>query len=338
MSGPLPGVLAPLTVPASWLYGLVVDARNARFARGNNVADVEVPVISVGNITVGGVGKTPMVALIAGWLRARGRVPAIAMRGYHASPGEPGDEQLEHRLRLPGVHVVADPDRVAALRSFLPTHPEVDCVILDDGFQHRRLQRDLDLVLIDATRDTLNDRLLPRGFLREPLAGLRRADAVVVTRAAEVDTDLAVRIARLHGRPPVAWCRHAWNGFDRQRPGGPPETLGRDGLRGKRVVTLLGVGNPDSVIDQLRRAGAVIAADIPARDHERYEGPKLTLARGLCDGADALVMTLKDWVKVRPLVDLSSWPVPIVVPRLEIDVFEGADALEQMVVEAVTLR
>ena len=150
-----------------------------------------------------------------------------------------------------------------------------------------------------------------------------------------VDADLAVRIARYHGRPPVAWSRHVWTGLERPRPEGPPEDLGADWLRGKRVVTLLGVGNPKSVFDQLERAGAVIAADIPARDHERYERPKLTLARGLCGGAEAMVMTLKDWVKVRPLIDLASWPVPIVVPRLEIDVFEGAGDLQSLIHEAV---
>jgi len=328
--------LGPLAVPASWLYGLAVAVRNRRFARGDRVTAVGVPVVSVGNITAGGAGKTPTVTWMAAWLRAAGHNPAIAMRGYKARPGEPGDEQQEHAARLPDVHVVADPDRVGALRAFLPAHPDVDCVLLDDGFQHRRLHRDLDLVLIDATQDTMNDRLLPKGYLREPLANLRRADAVVVTRAASVDGDLAASIERHHGRPPVAWARHAWTRLQVAAPGRGREDAQVAWLRGKKVVTLLGVANPAPVLGQLEAAGATVVCNIPARDHERYERPKLVLARSLCEGADALVMTGKDWVKARHLIDLPSWPVPVVVPWLEIEVFEGAERLEALVLEAVT--
>ncbi len=337
MSGPLPELLAPLTVPASWLYGLAVRARNARFDRGDAVASVTVPVISVGNVTVGGTGKTPMVTWVTRRLLAAGARPVIAMRGYAARPGgEPdeGDEVMEHRLRLADVPVVADPDRVAALRSFLPEHAAIDCVVLDDGFQHRRLGRDLDLVLIDATRDTMRDRLLPRGWLREPLDGLKRADAVIVTRADGTDERLASAIERRHGRPPLAWSRHAWTGldlFDRRRE---PDEVPIDWLDGKRVITLLGVGNRTPVRDQIEATGAIVVADVPARDHQRYDRAKITLLRSLCDGVDAVVMTAKDWVKARRLIDLESWPVPIVVPQLEIDVFVGAEALGTIIVDA----
>ena len=336
MNGPLPGVPGPLTVPASWLYGLVIEARNARFDRGNGVACLELPVISVGNITVGGVGKTPMVLWIAAWLLGEGHEPMIAMRGYRARRGEPGDEQTEHLGRLPGVHVVADPDRVSALKASLPRHPGVDCVLLDDGFQHRRLKRDLDLVLIDATRDTMSDRLLPRGYLREPLENLRRAHAVVVTRAGAVEDGLAAKIEGYHGKPPIAWSRHVWTRLAVWASCGRPRDEAVGWLRGKRVTTLLGVGNPQSIVDQLDRAGASIAADIRARDHERYGRAKISRARSLCEGVDAMVMTGKDWVKVRRLIDPSSWPVSIVVPRLEIDVFEGADQLKDLIRRALS--
>jgi tetraacyldisaccharide 4'-kinase len=336
VSGPLPGFLAPLTAPAAWLYARAVAVRNRRFDRGQGVSSVSVPVISVGNITVGGAGKTPTVSWLAAWLQEAGHTPAIAMRGYGARPGELSDEQQEHMARLPDVHVVARPDRVGALGAFLPAHPEVDCVLLDDGFQHRRLRRDLDLVLIDASRDTMNDRLLPWGFLREPLANLRRADAVIVTRAASVDGDLAAQVTRHHGRPPVAWARHVWTRVQVIEPDRTQESIDVQWLDGKRVVTLLGVGNPAPVFRQLEAAGATVARDIPARDHERYERSKLVRAHGLCQGADALVMTGKDWAKAKHLIDLPTWPVPIVVPWLEIDVFEGLDALKALVLEALT--
>jgi tetraacyldisaccharide 4'-kinase len=331
VSGPLPGFLSPLTAPASWLYGLAVAARNRKFDRGRGVTSVAVPVVSVGNLTVGGAGKTPMVRWLAEWLRCEGHHPAIAMRGYGARPGEASDEQQEHAARLPEVPVVANPDRASALRSFLPDHPEVSCIILDDGFQHRRLHRDLDLVLIDATRDTLDDRLLPRGLLREPVANLRRADAVIVTRARSADADLAAGIERAHGRAPVAWSRHAWTNLRLAGPDEPDAVADVGWLRGKRIVTMLGVANPAPILEQATQAGATVVCTITARDHERYDRPKLVLARSLCEGADALLMTGKDWVKARHLLDLPRWPVPIVVPWLEIDVFQGADALKALI-------
>ncbi len=338
MSGPLPGALSPLTWLASRVYGAMIAARNRRYDAGRGVESLPVPVISVGNLTAGGAGKSPTVRWIAGRLAAHGVTAVIAMRGYRAPEGGRSDEQLEHETAAPGVPVVAEPDRTAALRRFLPNHPRVGCVILDDGFQHRRLSRQLDLVLIDATRDTLRDALLPHGWLREPPSALRRADAVLVTRAADVCADLATAIERCHGRPPIAWSRHTWRGVTVYQGTDGPRTHDIGWLEGRRVVTLLGVGNPQAVRKQVESAGAVIAVDIPARDHEAYGRSQATLARGLCDGLDAMVMTPKDWVKFGRLIDLGSWPVPIAVPQLEIEVFEGADALEARILQAVSCR
>ncbi len=336
MSGPLPGLLAPLTTPASWLYGLAVGLRNARFDRGSAVRSVAVPVISVGNLTTGGAGKSPMVTWVTRRLLGAGARPVIGMRGYGARPGEMSDEHLVHCRRQPDVPVVAAPDRVGALRSFLRQYAEIDCVVLDDGFQHRRLARNLDLVLVDATRDTMHDRLLPRGRLREPLASLRRADAVIVTRAEALDDELATALRRWHGKPPIAWSRHVWTGLEIYHRPNRPEDTPVGWLDGKRVVTLLGVGNPESVRRQVEAAGAVIAADVPARDHERYDAARLAVVKSVCTGVDAVVMTSKDWVKVRRLAAVELLPVPIVVPRLEIDVFEGATALATMIEHAVS--
>jgi len=335
VSGPLPGVLAPIAWPASRLYAAAIRVRNARYDAGRGVQSIGVPVISVGNLSVGGTGKSPVVRWIVQRLRDHGVEPVIAMRGYAAPPGGgPGDEQREHEHLLGDVPVVAAPDRVAALTAYLAGHPSTGCVVLDDGFQHRRLARDLDLVLIDATRDTVHDRVLPLGWLREPAASLRRADAVVVTRAAGVDGPLAAAIERLHGRPPLAWSRHAWAGLERHDRGGATREP-VSWLAGRRIVTMLGVGHPDAVRRQAEAAGAVIVADVPARDHEAYDRPKVALARGLCEGVDALLLTSKDWVKAVDLIDLETWPTPIVVPRLELEVFEGAAALEGRILEAV---
>ena len=324
MSGPAPGFLLPLTTPASWVYGRAIAARNRRFDDGSRVGRLDVPVISVGNITTGGVGKTPFVAWLAGLLRGHGRRPVIAMRGYGARSGERNDEHAELADLLPEVDVVADPDRLGALRAHLSSHAEVDCVLLDDGFQHRRLHRDLDLVLVDATRSTLTDHLLPRGNLREPPESLRRADAVIVTRSDAPDAALADAIRRIHGRAAIAWTRHAWTHVRRFDETGVEQRVECGWLRGRRVLAMFGVGNPDAVAAQLERCGASIVHRVAARDHERFTARKLARARTLADDAEAVVMTGKDWVKARHLIDLAAWPVPVIVPCLAIEVTEGA--------------
>lgn len=335
MNGPLPAILRPLAAPASWVYGRGVAARNARFDRGEGVARIDRPVISIGNITTGGTGKTPMVMWTARVLKEAGIAPAIAMRGYKARPGEIGDEEAEYGRSLPDVPVVANPDRVGALRRFLPGHPEAACVILDDGFQHRRLHRDLDVVLIDATHDLSRDRLLPAGRLREPLANLKRADAVIVTRANGTDAELSRVIERFHGHPPLAWTSHRWASLFAHGSSDAPSEQTARWLGGKRVVTMCGVGNPRSVIRQAESFGAVIAANVPARDHERFSGSKLDAARRLCveSQCDAMLMTMKDWVRLGP-DDVKGWPVPIVVPRVEIEVFEGETELRRRILAA----
>ncbi len=334
--GPLPRALAPLTAPASWAYGLAVAARNARFDRGRGTAALGIPVISVGNLSAGGTGKTPMVRWIARQLLALGCTPVVAMRGYAARRGEASDEEREHRESLPSVPVVAHPDRTGALRSFLGSHTEVTCAVLDDGFQHRRLKRDLDLVLIDATAGTLGDRLLPWGWLREPPGSLRRADAVVITRAGRIDPGIAEAVERHHGRTPIAWCRHGWTGLRILGPDGA-QRAGVEWLEGRRVVSLLGVGNPRAVRAQLVEAGAVIAADLPAADHERFRAPKIAHLRQLCTGggAEALVTTAKDWTRAAALIDPGSWPVPVVLPCLEIEFLQGAAALERRIADTI---
>ena len=334
MSGPLPGALAPVTIGASWFYRLAIRARNARFDRGAGVVTLDRPVISVGNLTTGGVGKTPMVMWLAELLRRHDYRPVIAMRGYGSARGERGDEEAEYLDCLDNVPVVADPDRAAALREFLADHREVDCVVLDDGFQHRRIARQLDLVLIDASRATFADRLLPAGHLREPIANLRRADAVVVTRAESVDDSLSAQVAQNLGEPPVAWSRHIWSHLDLWTAGGS-DWVETDWLAGKRVLTMLGVGHPGSIVRQVQGAGAEVVVNVPARDHQRYDRAELAAARDLCRGLDAMVTTAKDWVKVRHLIDLETWPVPVVVPRLAIEVFHGAGELEDLVLAAV---
>src|SRR4029453_11169189 len=186
-TGPWPAALRGLLAAAEPVYAAMVRAKNRRFdsGRGQPVR-VDAPVISVGNLTVGGTGKSPLVAWLAEWFQSRGTAVAIISRGYGAKEGQPNDEALELAARLPDVPHLQNPDRVAAARHALAAHPR-HVLILDDAFQHRRIARDLDIVLLDALEPFGHERLLPRGLLREPVANLSRAHVVALSRADAVD-------------------------------------------------------------------------------------------------------------------------------------------------------
>jgi len=313
------------------MYGVAIAARNRKYDRGIGVVRLRTPVVSVGNVSVGGTGKSPTVRWIAELLQRENVKPVIAMRGYKAKSGEKSDEQLEHEELLAGVDVLAQPNRVAALQPYLKSHADIGCVILDDGFQHRKIARDLDIVLVDAQQPMLDARVLPVGRLREPMQNLRRADAVFVTRAEQIDAALARRIESLHGKPPTAWLNHSWKRFrvySKSSNGSSFEAM--SWLRGKRVVTLAGIANPDAFVKQVESSGATVAARFPARDHQHYTAPGVARLASEAAQADALVTTFKDWVKIRRVIDLSQWTTPIVVPEVAIVAVEGEDRVIEM--------
>lgn len=177
-------------------YGLAVGLRSIGYRQGwLKTAKVNVPVISVGNLTAGGTGKTPFAAFVAQWFREHETRVCFLSRGYGADPGAVNDEALVLNLVCPDVPHLQNPDRVAgAVTAILEL--ETQLLILDDGFQHRRLARDLDIVLIDATNPWGYDALLPRGYLREPLAALRRASLIVLTRVDQIEPDERTAIHR----------------------------------------------------------------------------------------------------------------------------------------------
>lgn len=316
----------PFTTLASKIYTAAMAQRNRRFDRGDRVADVGRPVISVGNLTMGGTGKTPTVQWIVRLLQSHGHRPAVALRGYGAGRPQLSDEAMEHERMLPGVPVLADPDRVGAIEAFVETDPSCDVVVLDDGFQHRFVARNLDVVLIDARRPLNAERVFPAGRLREPLASLSRATDVLVTHSKHVDQTLRDRIQMLHGRDPVAWCDHVWTGFERFDVDGETTISSIDGMR---IVTRLGIAAADGVRDQICQAGGVIEFDQPARDHAPVTPREVRRLAQACTGADALLVTAKDWMKLRPLIDFSVLGVPVLVPQLALEFIAGKEDLER---------
>ncbi|HVV98901.1 MAG TPA: tetraacyldisaccharide 4'-kinase, partial [Planctomycetaceae bacterium] len=187
----------------SWGYGLGARSRNLAFNLGwKKTHRVEIPVISLGNLTAGGTGKTPFAAFTARWFRQYDIRVCLISRGYHAASGEVNDEALVLDQLCPDVPHLQNPDRVAAARTAIE-ELESQLLILDDGFQHRRLARDLDVVLVDALNPWGYGSLLPRGLLREPGSSLRRAGLVVITRANQSTPaalqSLRAQIERLRG-------------------------------------------------------------------------------------------------------------------------------------------
>ena len=335
---------APLLVgaPLAALYGLAVRFRNKRYDAGRHVWTPTIPVISVGNLTVGGVGKTPVVQRFARLLQSHGHRPAVLLRGY--KPIAPGvsDEQAEHADALPGVVVVANPDRIAAVQSLLslPQQERPTCVILDDGFQHRQLGRTLDVVLIDARKSPWRDRLLPAGWLRESPASLRRADTVVLTHA-DLASDneiaqLSERIESVQGMAPIALTRHAWTGFQIHTPNqitanqAPVSWLAR-----RRVVVLSAIGKPGQLLTMVQNAGGEIVDRLIGRDHAKFRPAAVaTILKALDpDRGDAVLCTAKDWPRLSPALP-AGFCAPVAYPVLSIEAIRGGDALDQLVLDA----
>jgi len=315
-------------------YAAAAARRNRAFDAGKRpIAHAHCPVVSIGNITAGGTGKTPMVRLIVEQLKSLGRTPAVLIRGYK-STADGSDEAALLSSQLGDVPVIVNPDRTAGAARVMSDLPEVDVLVLDDGFQHRRLARDLDIVLIDATNPWGFGHVLPRGLLREPLAGLVRADAVIVTRCDQVTegdlSQLNRQIETLHRRPPLAHAAHRWAAIvDRtDQPVEPNESV--------RVIALCGIGNPVAFFRQVEDRFDMVEAWALADHHDYTAADVATLRRKFTEhDAAAVVTTEKDWVKLQRVVESADFDRPIWRPQLELDLTGGADALRQRLTETL---
>lgn len=334
-----PAPFGPVARTAERVYLAELGRRNARFDAGRGVITIDRPVISVGNLSVGGTGKTPMVSCIVRWLIEAGRSPAIAMRGYRSGGGFSDEARAYGTMFVEDVPVVAQPDRLLGLLQLFGTDPgsRVDSVVLDDGFQHRRIARQLDLVLIDATRDPFTDRCLPAGRLREPVEALGRADGVVLTHCELVDRStidgLSGKIAEITGEPPIAETEHSWSGLRRAVDGGVIEEP-LSGLRGRRIAAVCAIGHPDAFITGVERAaGRPVHRSLVLRDHHHYRGRTIDRIVALAQDCEAIVTTEKDWVKMDQ-IDPEIWPCPVLRPVLEMKFARGEDPLRSRVLSA----
>lgn len=293
-------------------------------------------VISVGNLVAGGTGKTPLTIMLAKQFAARGLKPGIVARGYggrrasgtgivsdgkrvRLTPREAGDEAYLLVKELPGVPVVVDTNKTRGAAALQATFaPEV--ILVDDGFQHLKLARRVDIVLLDARRPFGYDHLLPRGLLREPPEALRRAQVVVVTRAGAA-ADLAGLQAAIGKLAPEARCFTAdlvVKGLRNFRTG---ETLPASHLIGKRLVLLSGIAQPESFEEMVRSYNPAFTISYRFPDHHHFTRAEMLVLRRLCDEnrMQGVVTTAKDAVKLSDVLDVQ---VPVFVLLVEFELRE----------------
>lgn len=321
--------------PLSFLYGAVTRTRLSLYRRGTfHSTKLNRPVISIGNITTGGTGKTPLVEWVARTVAASGKKVCILTRGYGrdnpermvvvsdgktvlATPNEAGDEPFLLATNLVGVAaVISSVDRVAAgneaIRQF-----DTDCFVLDDGFQHLRLERDLNILTIDATNPWGGGHLLPYGRLREPLSGLSRADCIVITRTDQVnDLDkLQTEIRKHAGAIPVFQSRINTS-----------QIVSLDGSSQALVppvAAFCAVGNPRSFFKQVPHE---VVLERAFADHHRYSQSEIDslIETARRAGANSLITTAKDAVKLRSF----SFSLPCFVLEIEPSVDNAGELIQ----------
>jgi len=321
-------ILYPFSLP----YAGVVQARNILFAlKLLKTQKPPVPVISVGNITTGGTGKTPLVAYLAREALRRGLRPAVLARGYRGEKrnGEwINDEGLLLREEVPGLIVVQDPDRLAAAGKAIGGHG-ADFLLLDDAFQHRRIDRDVDIVTLDAARPFGNGRVLPAGLLREPVRGIKRADALVLTRCEGVaDEDLRRAedlVRRLSAGAQVYLADHAADSL--RTVAGEERPLAS--LEGMRLYLCAGIADPGHFERTALSLGCRWAGLRAFPDHHRYtqDDVNRVIRDARRAGAEGVLTTAKDAVKLEAFPEARD----MLVLHISIRIREHEDELLRLV-------
>ncbi len=309
-------------------YGLAVRSRNRQFDTGKReVYRVDVPVISVGNLTVGGTGKTPLVEWLARWFRERGVRVSLISRGYGAEAGSRNDEALELEQKLPDVPHLQNPDRVQAARTAIAEF-ETQLILLDDAFQHRRIHRDLDIVLIDALEPFGYGHLLPRGLLREPVANLKRTDVIVLSRSDAVNESArgAIRQETMKHAPQAAWLEVVHQPQSLLSSSGINAAI--ESVRGQRVAAFCGVGNPNGFRHTLGELGVHVVEFREYPDHHDYQRGDINELAAWTQvlKVDAVICTHKDLVKIG--VDQLG-DSPLFALRVGLAITRGMDALTE---------
>jgi len=335
LSGQQRGIIAAIvksTLSAFTLpYLAVLNTRNTLYKKGIvRSSRLPVKVISIGNITTGGTGKTPLVEFSVKYLSGSGRKVAVLSRGYggdnssQEGDGMVNDECLTLIENLQDVPVLAGRDRVKSGEKAINDFG-VDCVVLDDGFQHLRLKRDLDVVVIDALNPFGGENLIPRGSLREPLQNLERADLFIISHCdqgnEQIIRSIYKKLDQINHSASVCESIHRPVHFDTIADG---SILELEWLKGKRVYALSAIGNPESFSNTLKGLGADLIKHRVFQDHHVYTEEEIedVISAAQLLGADAIVVTQKDIVKIRKMNIKNA---NILSLRIEIEITRGVD-------------
>lgn len=335
---------------AAGAYRGALAAREACYTVGIfSTRRLPVPVISIGNLTLGGSGKTPLAALVAAALRELGASPAVISRGYgrrtrgvrvvadrtsvRLSASDAGDEPRLLAEQLPGMPVVVGESRYEAGRVAVD-QCGADALVLDDGFQHRTLAKDLEIVTVEGSEPWGNGRLFPRGVLREPLSALRRASMVVVTNPAHPAAAADMARTLRHWRASATVLAGSYRA-EALRRGGDGTGRPPSALSGRRIVALAGLASPAGFVRTLASLGAKVAELVEFPDHHPYTVADVERVWSVARGAraDWVVTTEKDWVRLQemPQAELELWVLSV---RLDM----GTDRAALVRILADTLR
>ena len=309
-----------MLVPAEALYGAAIAIRGKLYDWGIfSATEFSVPVLSVGNLSVGGTGKTPVAAWIARRFLEKGAAPAIVLRGYG------GDETIVHERLNAGIPVIATADRVRGIREAIAQG--VDVVILDDAFQHRRARRDADILLVSADAWRGKPRLLPAGPWREPLRAARRATLVIITRKTadrSAVEDVKRALANAAPRVPVAIAHLAPGELKSTATG---QTLPLHALQGADLTAIAAIAQPESFFKQLTELGAVVRP-FSFPDHHAFTRAEARNLAAETGNSDFVVCTLKDAVKLESLWPAEAGSLWYVSQRLRIE--DGQEHIDRL--------
>ena len=330
---------SPLLAPISRVYGAGVELRTALYkGRWLEAKRLNRPVVSVGNLTAGGTGKTPLVILLAKMLEQAGRKPSILTRGYKRrsresciviEPGrerqpdsdEVGDEPALLARRLTQVPLVVSADRYSAGR-LAESRFGVDLHLLDDGFQHLHLHRDIDVLVIDSTQPFASGQLLPAGRLRERPVAARRADLIVITRGdPKANQRIAATLEGFGIRRPTFTARTRLCGLAPVNSPGELPRLPSAEQRLRPVLAFCGLGNPDAFFRDLERWGFSLAGQLAFSDHHRYDRSEVQrlLDQAKASGAEWLLTTEKD---VQNISEPRTGSLPLFYCSMELEIPE----------------
>lgn len=315
------GIVKSFLYLLSLIYGLTV--RILIFIYRLKPYRLNCKVISVGNITLGGTGKTSLVEFIAGYLKQQGHRVAILTRGYKRKITDYemiGDEPYMLKAHLKDVPVIVDAGRIRAAKKAMRDYA-ADTVILDDGFQQWRIMKDLEIVTIDASCPFGNKKLIPRGILREPLSSLKRPDVFVLTKTnlgAGLLGEIKDFLAKINPQAPVIEAIHSPLGFYKMATN---ETLVQGALQGKTVALFSGIGSPDSFENLIKSLGIQIGLSFRFPDHHNYTARDLDniIQSSKDKNIDTIITTEKDAARLSQLPAVS-FQLPVLVLRIEIKI------------------